>query len=107
MWQLIVGIFIIILLIIILYGLLGRYYQKHGMVSTPKKTIKVKDTPKDKNVPKRLIQQRKEVTKMYNFRKTEKKWQDYWEENKTFKTDTKDFSKPKYYALDMFPYPSE
>ena len=32
---------------------------------------------------KRLIQQRKEVTKMYNFRKTEKKWQDYWEENKT------------------------
>ena len=43
---------------------------------------------------------------MYNFRKTEKKWQDYWEENKTFKTDTKDFSKPKYYALDMFPYPS-
>lgn len=53
MWQLIVGIFIIILLIIILYGLLGRYYQKHGMVSTPKKTIKVKDTPKDKNVPKK------------------------------------------------------
>ena len=53
MWQLIVGIFIIILLIIILYGLMGRYYQKHGMVSTPKKTIKVKDTPKDKNVPKK------------------------------------------------------
>ena len=51
MWQLIVGIFIIILLIIILYGLMGRYYQKHGMVST--KTIKVKDTPKDKNVPKK------------------------------------------------------
>ena len=47
------SIFIIILLIIILYGLLGRYYQKHGMVSTPKKTIKVKDTPKDKNVPKK------------------------------------------------------
>ena len=43
---------------------------------------------------------------MYNFRKTEKKWQDYWEENKTFKTDIRDFSKPKYYALDMFPYPS-
>ena len=36
---------------------------------------------------------------MYNFRKTEKKWQDYWEENKTFKTDTKDFSKPKYYVI--------
>jgi len=36
----------------------------------------------------------------------EKKWQDYWEKNKTFKTDIKDFKKPKYYALDMFPYPS-
>jgi leucyl-tRNA synthetase len=36
----------------------------------------------------------------------EKKWREYWEENKTFKTDTNDFSKPKYYALDMFPYPS-
>lgn len=43
---------------------------------------------------------------MYNFRKIEKKWQDYWEKNKTFKTDTWDFSKPKFYALDMFPYPS-
>lgn len=36
----------------------------------------------------------------------EKKWQHYWEQNKTFKTDTFDLSKPKYYALDMFPYPS-
>ena len=36
----------------------------------------------------------------------EKKWQDYWEENQTFKTDIWDFSKPKFYALDMFPYPS-
>jgi len=42
----------------------------------------------------------------YNFNEIEKKWQKYWEENKTFKTDTSDFSKPKYYALDMFPYPS-
>ncbi len=36
----------------------------------------------------------------------EKKWQAYWEQNKTFKTDTYDITKPKYYALDMFPYPS-
>ena len=43
---------------------------------------------------------------MYNFREAEKKWRKYWEENKTFKTDIWDFSKPKYYALDMFPYPS-
>ena len=43
---------------------------------------------------------------MYNFKEIEKKWQKYWEDNKTFKTDTSDFSKPKFYALDMFPYPS-
>jgi leucyl-tRNA synthetase len=41
----------------------------------------------------------------YNFAEIEPKWQKYWEENKTFKT-TDDFSKPKYYILDMFPYPS-
>ncbi len=43
---------------------------------------------------------------MYNFSKIEKKWQKYWEENETFKTDVWDFSKPKYYVLDMFAYPS-
>ncbi|MCI9233546.1 MAG: leucine--tRNA ligase [Bacilli bacterium] len=43
---------------------------------------------------------------MYDFKKIEKKWQEYWEENETFKTDIWDFSKPKFYALDMFPYPS-
>ncbi len=43
---------------------------------------------------------------MYNFTEIEKKWQDYWEKNKTFKTDIWDFSKPKFYVLDMFPYPS-
>jgi len=42
----------------------------------------------------------------YNFREIEKKWQKYWEENKTFRTKD-DFSNPKkYYVLDMFPYPS-
>ncbi len=41
----------------------------------------------------------------YNFSKIEPKWQKHWEENKTFKTPD-DFSKPKYYVLDMFPYPS-
>ena len=43
---------------------------------------------------------------MFNHREIEKKWQNYWEENDTFKTDSWDFSKPKFYALDMFPYPS-
>ena len=42
----------------------------------------------------------------YNFREIEEKWQNYWETNNTFFTDVWDFSKPKYYALDMFPYPS-
>lgn len=43
---------------------------------------------------------------MYNFKIIEEKWQKYWEDNSTFKTDVWDFSKPKYYVLDMFPYPS-
>ncbi len=42
----------------------------------------------------------------YEHLSIEKKWQEYWEKNQTFKTDVWDFSKPKFYALDMFPYPS-
>lgn len=41
----------------------------------------------------------------YDFQNIEKKWQQYWDENKTFKTDVYS-EKPKFYALDMFPYPS-
>lgn len=41
----------------------------------------------------------------YNFRDVEPKWQSYWKENKTFHVEI-DSSKPKYYVLDMFPYPS-
>ena len=41
----------------------------------------------------------------YNFREIERKWQSRWAENKTFKTG-EDASKPKFYVLDMFPYPS-
>ena len=41
----------------------------------------------------------------YDFAKIEKKWQKYWKENKTFKAFNKS-EKPKYYVLDMFPYPS-
>ncbi|MEG2283028.1 MAG: leucine--tRNA ligase [Bacilli bacterium] len=43
---------------------------------------------------------------MYNFKDNDKKWQEYWQQHETFKTDVWDFSKPKYYVLDMFPYPS-
>ncbi len=42
----------------------------------------------------------------YDYKSVEAKWQKYWEEHETFKTDVWDFSKPKFYALDMFPYPS-
>ena len=41
----------------------------------------------------------------YNFLKIEKKWQNYWLENKVFKANNNS-QKPKYYVLDMFPYPS-
>lgn len=46
------------------------------------------------------------MAEKYEHSKIEAKWQKYWEENQTFKTDVWDFSKPKYYVLDMFPYPS-
>ena len=42
----------------------------------------------------------------YNFSAIEKKWQKHWLENKTFRCDAGDDSKPKFYCLDMFPYPS-
>lgn len=41
----------------------------------------------------------------YNFSEIEKKWQGYWQKNESFKSDV-DTTKPKFYALDMFPYPS-
>ncbi len=41
----------------------------------------------------------------YNFKEIESKWQSYWAANQTFKA-VEDYSRPKYYVLDMFPYPS-
>lgn len=41
----------------------------------------------------------------YNYKEIEKRWQVYWDSNQTYKTNI-DTSKPKYYVLDMFPYPS-
>ena len=41
----------------------------------------------------------------YNFREIEQKWQKFWIENRTYKTEI-DHTKPKFYVLDMFPYPS-
>jgi leucyl-tRNA synthetase len=45
------------------------------------------------------------TNKKYNPREIEKKWQQHWEENSTFKCEV-DKARPKYYILDMFPYPS-
>ncbi|XP_021719736.1 leucine--tRNA ligase, chloroplastic/mitochondrial-like isoform X1 [Chenopodium quinoa] len=48
-----------------------------------------------------------QVKRAYPFHEIEPKWQKFWEDNKTFRTpDDVDTSKPKYYVLDMFPYPS-
>ena len=41
----------------------------------------------------------------YNFNEIERKWQEYWKKNRTYKVDI-DHSRPKFYVLDMFPYPS-
>ncbi|MEO6550899.1 MAG: class I tRNA ligase family protein, partial [Ferruginibacter sp.] len=41
----------------------------------------------------------------YRFNEIEQKWQEKWKENKVYKV-LNDFDKPKYYVLDMFPYPS-
>ncbi len=43
---------------------------------------------------------------MYNHLEIEKKWREVWLNRKEYACDTSDFSKPKYYCLDMFPYPS-
>ncbi len=46
------------------------------------------------------------TTREYDFTAIEKKWQGYWEKNKTFKVNDFEPGKPKFYCLDMFPYPS-
>ena len=45
------------------------------------------------------------MSEKYNFTAIEKKWQQYWDEHNTFRAGT-DYSKPKFYALVEFPYPS-
>ncbi len=55
--------------------------------------------------PERLQNQHTEPLMEYNFNEIEKKWQQYWREHKTFKA-FNNSEKPKYYVLDMFPYPS-
>ncbi len=45
------------------------------------------------------------MAERYDFKTIEKKWQEYWDDNKTFRAEN-DYSKPKFYALIEFPYPS-
>lgn len=51
------------------------------------------------------LKEMEELQMAYQHLENEKKWQDYWAKNKTFKT-TEDSEKESFYALDMFPYPS-
>lgn len=51
------------------------------------------------------VQEKESTQQEYNFSQIEKKWQDFWEENQTFKAEVKQDQK-KFYALEMFPYPS-
>ena len=46
------------------------------------------------------------MDRIYDPKVIEPKWQKFWEDHQTFRTDVWDFSRPKFYALDMFPYPS-
>ena len=48
---------------------------------------------------------REKMSELYNHKVVEKKWQKVWDDNKAFAA-TDDYSKPKYYALVEFPYPS-
>ena len=50
-------------------------------------------------------QERKKCMNSYDFQAIEKKWQKYWDDHKTFHAEN-DYTKPKYYALIEFPYPS-
>ena len=48
---------------------------------------------------------KKGIAMEYNFREIEPKWQRYWQDHAIYKVDI-DANRPKYYVLDMFPYPS-
>ena len=56
--------------------------------------------------PDGVLERTEKTMSVYNHSEIEKKWHKYWQEHDTFHTDVWDFSKPKYYVLDMFPYPS-
>lgn len=77
----------------------GRLYQKplFSVSTTSPTTTSAAESPSAKPPS---------TAPIYPFAQVEAKWQAYWEENKTFRTPTRDSAKPKKYVLDMFPYPS-
>ncbi|KAL6207161.1 hypothetical protein ACLB2K_024406 [Fragaria x ananassa] len=64
-------------------------------------------TASSANEPNDVVEHKPKQKRAYPFHEIEPKWQRYWEKDKTFRTpDEVDMSKPKFYVLDMFPYPS-
>ena len=57
-------------------------------------------------IEKEIYEQMRSNKGLYKSDEIEKKWQRFWEESGTFKAQDCDDSRPKYYVLDMFPYPS-
>ncbi|KAJ6292351.1 hypothetical protein OIU78_024510 [Salix suchowensis] len=79
------------------------YSFKGGVFRTQKSRVKCSVS----EVEEQKEKQQKVVKRAYPFHNIEPKWQSYWEKNQTFRTpDEVDTSKPKFYVLDMFPYPS-
>lgn len=80
------------------HTLLGTRGIKCSAVEAATPTAPAVDTDADSTA--------QQASTAYPFPEIEAKWQQYWEEQQTFRTpDEVDTSKPKYYVLDMFPYP--
>lgn len=84
----------------------SRWSLSDSKASTP--ASEVIEEPIENDVPVSEGQETvsKERSSAYPFPEIEEKWQRYWKQNKTFRTEeVVDTSKPKFYVLDMFPYP--
>lgn len=76
----------------------------HGGIRSSTKEAQSNSGIREKKAP--VSETAIESKRVYPFHEIEPKWQRYWEENRTFRTpDDVDTSKPKFYVLDMFPYP--
>jgi valyl-tRNA synthetase len=85
-----------------------RYHTKDDLATNSHKSPKNRIFAKNLCARARLLRSLSlyiSLMSEYNFRAVEKKWQQFWDTHQTFSTTT-DTRKPKYYVLDMFPYPS-